>query len=587
MDNSIKKKLHEQLAFLYGEERAQNLTERVLFLLEAHHNLPVASENEDQTQKFNEKDSILITYGDIIQAPDYPGLQNLKNFLDDFIGDKINSVHILPFFPYSSDDGFSVIDYRKIDPKLGTWEDFRALAKTKKIMVDMVINHISRESRWFQGFLQGDPKYQDYFIHPDENWDLSKVVRPRTSPLLTEVETASGPVKVWTTFSADQIDLNFANPDVLIEIIDILLFYLRQGASIIRLDAIAYLWKESGTTCIHLPETHRVIKLLRLILEEADPEVVLITETNVPHLENISYFGEFDPETGHTDEAHMVYQFPLAPLVLHTLISGSAKHLSEWVNSLESKGVFFNFIASHDGIGVLPAKGILSEEELQRVIDQVHNHGGLLSHRSNPDGSETVYELNTTLYDALNDPETPDLNVDIDRYLASQVILLSLSGVPGIYYHSLFGSRNAIEKVKKTGRARSINREKFEFDALKALLEDPDNIHHQIFNQYRHLLSVRVDQPAFDPKATQKVSRFDDRVFALERCAPDNSSSILILVNISSDLVDLTIDMEKTCLQGAQALVDLINKEYYYFDHQVLQLKLKPYQSMWLKNQNL
>jgi sucrose phosphorylase len=450
----------------------------------------------------------------------------------------------------------------------------------------MVINHISRESRWFQGFLKGDPKYQDYFIYPDENWDLSKVVRPRTSPLLTEVETASGPVKVWTTFSADQIDLNFANPDVLIEIIDILLFYLRQGASIIRLDAIAYLWKESGSTCIHLPETHRVIKLLRLVLEEADPEVVLITETNVPHLENISYFGEFDPETGHTDEAHMVYQFPLAPLVLHTLISGSAKHLSEWVNSLELKGVFFNFIASHDGIGVLPAKGILSEEELQRVIDQVHNHGGLLSHRSNPDGSETVYELNTTLYDALNDPEAPDPNVDIDRYLASQVILLSLAGVPGIYYHSLFGSRNAIENVKKTGRARSINREKFELDALQVLLEDPDNIHHQIFDQYRHLLSVRVDQPAFDPKAVQKVLRFDDRVFALERCAPDNSSSILTLVNISSDFVDLTIDMEKTCLQDAQALVDLISKECYYFDHQVLQLNLKPYQSMWLKNEN-
>jgi sucrose phosphorylase len=271
---------------------------------------------------------------------------------------------------------------------------------------------------------------------------------------------------------------------------------------------------------------------------------------------------------------------------LHTLISGSAKHLSEWASSLESKGVFFNFIASHDGIGVLPAKGILSEEELQRVIDQVHNHGGLLSHRSNPDGSETVYELNTTLYDALNDPQAPDPKVDIDRYLASQVILLSLAGVPGIYYHSLFGSRNAIENVKKTGRARSINREKFKIDALKASLEDPENIHHQIFDQYRHLLSIRIDQPAFDPKAMQKVLRFEDRVFALERYAHADSGSILTLVNISSEHVEFTIDIEKTCLQGAQELVDLISKEYYYVDDQSLQIKLKPYQSMWFKNVN-
>jgi sucrose phosphorylase len=474
-----------------------------------------------------------------------------------------------------------VIDYRSIDPKLGTWEDFREIAKSKKIMVDAVINHISRESDWFKKFLAGAPAYQDYFIQVDETWDLSNVVRPRTSPLLTEFETESGPKKVWTTFSADQIDLNYANPEVLLEVLAVLLFYLRQGATIIRLDAIAYLWKESGTTCIHLPQTHRVVKILRLVLEAASPRAVIITETNVPHVENLSYFGEVDPETGGTDEAHMVYQFPLAPLVLYTLISGRASCLMNWVDELTPAGIFFNFIASHDGIGVLPAKGILTEDELQAVVDQVHRHGGLLSHRSNPDGTRTVYELNTTLYDALNDPKAPDPAVDINRFLASQVILLSLAGVPGIYYHSLFGSRNALDEVQKTGRARSINRKKFSPDEIEETLGDPNSIHAQIFREMRHLLGIRSRQPEFDPYGRQAVFRVDQRIFGLERYSLEGDSRILILVNVSSETFDLSVD-EATFGQ-AEEVQDLISGETFRISDGKIKFHFTPYRYLWLK----
>jgi len=582
MKKSVKQKIQELLEFLYGIGQSSNLYQQIVSLLEKHRKLSDLKISREKKNKFNEKDVVLITYGDIIQSSSQPALQCLKKFLDRYLAKQMNTVHILPFFPYSSDDGFSVIDYRKVDPDLGTWKDIHDLAQTKKLMFDAVINHISRESDWFKGFIAEDPRYKDYFIEPGQDWDLSNVVRPRTSLLLTEVETAAGTTKVWTTFSADQIDLNYANPEVLVEILDLLLFYLRKGATIIRLDAIAYLWKESGTTCIHLPETHMITKLLRLVLEEANPEVVLITETNVPHEENISYFGKFDPKTGQTDEAHMVYQFPLAPLVLHTLISGSTTHLSEWANSLESRGVFFNFIASHDGIGVLPATGILSEDELQRIIDQIHRHGGQLSHRSNPDGSETVYELNTTLYDALNDPGAPNPGVDINRYLASQVILLSLAGVPGVYYHSLFGSRNAQELVQKTGRARSINREKFSWDHLKEILEDDENIHKQIFDRYRHLLSIRIEQPAFHPRGIQNVLRLDDRIFGLERIAPDQSSGVLTLVNISPDPVKVSLDVKDTFFNQATTFLDLIGDAKYNLDHQALKIHLKPYQFLWL-----
>ena len=160
----------------------------------------------------------------------------------------VDDIHLLPFYPYSSDDGFSVIDYKQVNPALGTWDDVARVGQNFHLMFDGVINHISAQSAWFKAFLQDDPKYRDYFIVVEGEPDLSQVVRPRTLPLLTEFTTPSGAKKVWTTFSADQIDLNYANPEVLLDIIDVLLFYVAHGAELIRLDAIAYLWKEIGTT---------------------------------------------------------------------------------------------------------------------------------------------------------------------------------------------------------------------------------------------------------------------------------------------------------------------------------------------------
>jgi sucrose phosphorylase len=322
---------------------------------------------------------------------------------------------------------------------------------------------------------------------------------------------------------------------------------------------------------------------MRLILEAANPEVVLITETNVPHMENISYFGSYDYALKRTDEAHMVYQFPLAPLVLHTLVSGSAKRLMDWVEGLESTGIFFNFIASHDGIGMLPAHGILKDEEIQDVIDQVSQHGGLLSHRSNPDGSRTVYELNSTLYDALNNPNNPDPTVDINRFLASQVILMSLAGVPGIYYHSLFGSRNSFANVKNTGRSRSINRKKFALKELESRLKHPKNVNGKIFYQLRELLSIRTQQVAFTPYGEQETLKIDDRLFSLVRYAPNSGSGIFVLVNISSEHYDVTINLANSIFKNLQEMDDLIAGESFAVLDGKLTVTLGPYQSRWLK----
>ena len=580
---AAKSRLYELLTKVYSRRKAQAINERILEAVARFKQESSQTLNARHQSTISEKDVVLITYGDFIKQEGQTPLQALAAFLEKHLKDQISIVHILPFFPYSSDDGFSVIDYRSVNPDLGSWDDIEDLTENFRLMFDAVINHVSRQSDWFTRFLAGDEDYQDYFITQADEWDLSKVVRPRTSSLLTEVQTANGPVKVWTAFSADQIDLNYANPDVFMEIVELLLFYIQQGASVIRLDAIAYLWKESGTTCIHLPQTHRLVKVIRLILDLVAPHVILITETNVPHDENINYFGNIDQETGETDEAHMVYQFPLAPLTLHTLMAGNTKKINDWVDSLDGSGMFLNFIASHDGIGVMPAIGLIDQEEIDAIIAQVKAHGGLVSHKSNPDGSEAVYELNVTLYDALNDPQKPNPPLDSARFIASQIIMISLAGVPGIYFHSLLGSHNALAYYQETGRERSINRKGFTLGELEQIFSDPDNVHHQVFDQYKRLLAIRTKEPAFHPYGMQKVVRVSDEVFGLERHSPDGVSKVLVLLNVTADDNEFTVDLGQTDLGEVSRFGDLIGGGEFESQQSALDVVLRPYQALWLK----
>ena len=530
-------RIQHWLDAIYPPDQARWLEEAIAARIDAFRRRhPEKGASHPLPELLTEKDAILITYGDQFQTSGQSHLRTLKDFLDRHLQDVLHGVHILPFYPYSSDDGFSVIDYRQVDPALGDWEDIdRMMAGGYRLMFDAVINHISQHSAWFQGFLQGREPYRDYFITVDPNTDLSGVVRPRALPLLTPVETVDGRKYVWTTFSADQIDLNYADPRLAYEIIDVLLFYAEHGAQVIRLDAIAYLWKEIGTSCIHLPQTHAMVKLWRAIFDAAAPDVLLITETNVPHQENISYFGDYLPETGKTDEAQLVYNFTLAPLTLHAFLSGDATRLSQWAATLKARpgATFFNFIASHDGIGLRPAEGILSEDELDALVKRTLAHGGQLGLKGNPDGSKSVYELNITLYDFLNDPAHPDPAVDVARFLASQSILLSLAGVPGIYVHSLFGSRNCQRGYQETGRARSLNREKLELNAIEALLADEGCHQSQVFSGYRRMLGVRREHPAFHPFGGQEVLGLNPALFALLRTAPNHEETILCLTNVS------------------------------------------------------
>lgn len=516
------------LESIYGAEQARNIAPRLQALINHYRD----SIPEPTDSGLSERDAILITYGDQVQATGTLPLQILGRFCARHLKGLVSGVHILPFFPWSSDDGFSVKDYRAVDPALGTWGDVVQLGRTFRLMVDAVINHASTQGEWFQAFLRDETPYRNYFLTVEGSPDLTQVVRPRALPLLTEFQTAAGTRQVWTTFSADQADLDFHNPDVLLEIIDILLMYAARGAQFIRLDAIAYLWKEGSTGCIHLPQTHAIIQLFRAVFDAAAPHVRLITETNVPHPDNISYFGDG------TNEAQLVYNFALPPLVMHTLKTGNTAILSTWAAGLKlpsKQTTFFNFLASHDGIGINPAKGILTPAQIDALVQQTMQHGGLISYKQNADGSASPYELNINYFDALSDPNSDEeLRLQVERFMAAQAVMLALQGVPGIYFHSLFGSRSWAEGVRQTGHNRTINRQKLELVPLEAELENAQSLRAQVFGSFVKLLKLRAGSPAFHPFGSQKILDMGTSIFAVERVSPDGKDTMTCLHNLTA-----------------------------------------------------
>lgn len=515
---------------------------------------------------WDEGDVVLITYGDQFKKAGVPGLANLNDFYRKYLMDSFNTVHILPFYPWSSDDGFSVIDYHQISPDCGDWTHVKALKKSANLMFDYVCNHISAKSEWFAGFLNKDAKYDNYFVAMDPSIDLSGVVRPRTSPLLTPFTCVDGEVKhIWTTFSADQIDLNFANPEVLISMVDVLLHYLQEGADYVRLDAVGYMWKEPGTNCIHLEKTHLLVKLMRAIADEVAPGTVLITETNVPHKDNISYFGNG------RDEAQMVYQFPLPPLVLHAVHTGSAVTLSRWAESLGNRDghtTYFNFLASHDGIGMNPLRGLVPEEEILVMIAGLEKEGALVSYKNNADGSTSPYEINVTYMDALN-KQADDDALRLQRFMLAHAILLAFPGVPAVYIQSILGSRNDYAGVETAGYNRAINRQKYTLEDICTELEQENTLRADVYAQLSKLIKTRRSRPEFHPDSKMEVEHIATGVFCFSRVAA-TGETIRCLFNVTNE--EQSIDAF-----GDESYIDLVTQEKVEDN-----IMLKPYQFMWL-----
>jgi len=525
---------------------------------------------------WTEKDALLITYGNSILDGAHKPLDLLHDFLLRRMKGVVNGVHILPFFPYTSDDGFAVSDFRAVNPQLGDWPDINRISEDFHLMSDLVLNHVSSQGTWFNSYLQGQAPYDKFFFEASPEDDLTDVVRPRTTPLLQKVETANGTRHVWCTFSHDQIDLDFRNPEVLVEFLRIIRLHVDNGISIIRLDAVAFLWKEAGTSSIHLPQTHAIVQLIRMLCDYAAETIILLTETNVPKAENLSYFGS-------RNEAHAIYNFPLPPLILHAMMSGSAQYLKRWQRGMPPAQLgcaYLNFTASHDGIGMRPAEGILPAEEQAKMIETIKDIGGLVSMRALPDGGEAPYEINTTFYEATGQTFDGKDDFHFDRFICSQTIVMSLEGIPAFYIHSMLATPNDLEQVAHRGMNRAINRHRWDYPTLNALLDDPTTQHAKVLAGLSDRLRIRAKQSAFHPNATQFTMALDDRVFGVWRQSLDRHQSIFALHNVSHEPVEVS-----------QVAMNLIDDEHWYdllsgeqIDVNQDIITLAPYQCRWITN---
>lgn len=571
---ALEDRLQAHLRFLYPDSDAASLSRQLMQAigLDGYRNPAQPRRNN-----WNEADIVAITYGDTVVSPGEKPLTVLTRFLGERLTGVLSSVHVLPFYPSTSDDGFSVVDYHQVDPQLGGWPDIVALAGRFKLMADLVINHASSKSAWFENFKAGVDPGKDYFVTCDAETDLSAVVRPRSLPLLQEVETSEGTKHVWCTFSNDQVDLNFKNPQVLLEIVRIIALYLQKGVKLLRLDAVAFLWKEPGSSCLHLQQTHEIIKLLRTLVEHRDPQAVLITETNVPNRENLTYFGN-------ANEAHVIYNFSLPPLLVQALATGTNRYLKTWMMSMPPAQLgtaYLNFIASHDGIGLRPTEGLMSDEEIDAFVETMQRFGGKISTRRTPEGAEKPYEINISLFDALQGTVQggPD-GFQEERFLCAHTIMLALEGIPAFYIHSLLATHNDEDKLQRAGHNRAINRRQWDYEEISLLLDKPDSHHRRIFVELCRIIRVRRRQPAFHPNATQYTLHLGPHLFAFWRQSINRDQSIFAIHNLSSEPQE--VSLSEINLIGTDQWIDLLRGSR--VDDHGGKITLAPYQCAWLTN---
>ncbi|MBE4871908.1 MULTISPECIES: sugar phosphorylase [Enterobacter] len=563
MENNVNAKIKKLINHIYGESFSEAHFKVLLTKLEQ----AAVDITEKRKSGWDEKDVVLITYADQFSAKGEKALPVFTRFYNEWLARTFSHVHLLPFYPWSSDDGFSVIDYHNVAPETGTWQDVADLKQSASLMFDFVCNHMSAKSEWFANYLAQKPGYEDFFIAVDPETDLSAVTRPRALPLLTPFTLHDGSVRhLWTTFSDDQIDLNFASPQVLIAMVDVLLHYLAEGARYIRLDAVGFMWKIPGTSCIHLEQTHCLIQLFRAITEAVAPGTVIITETNVPHKDNISYFGDGE------NEAQMVYQFSLPPLVLHAVHSQDVNALCQWAGSLalpSTKTTWFNFLASHDGIGLNPLRGILPESEILALVEKLQQEGALVNWKNNPDGTRSPYEINVTYLDALSAQNSSD-DERIARFILAHAVLLSFPGVPAVYIQSILGSRNDYEGVERLGYNRAINRKKYNAGQVDLELNNKNSIRHKIYSRLSEFIAIRRGESAFHPDAQAFFESLDEQILKIVRVA-DNGERITALFNFSNNVHTVYGDT----LTGMELLSGqaVSGKE----------LTLNPWQVMWIK----
>ena len=529
--------------------------------------------NPKKKKNISEKTTLVICYGDSVYSEKKKSIRVFQNFFQKKLKNYFNTIHFLPFYPSSSDSGFAVKDHYKVENKLGNWSDIKNVSKSSDVMADMVINHSSARGLWFRNFLKKKEPGKDYFLTVDAKFNTSKVVRPRDHKLLKKIKIFKKSDYLWRTFSPDQIDLNFKNPSVLIEFIKIMIHLINNGVTIFRLDAIAYLWKENRTKCINLKQTHEIIKLLRNIIELLNIQTTIITETNLPEKENLSYFGK-------NDEANWIYNFSLPPLLIHAFLFENSSFLNKWSKNLpntKNENCYLNFIASHDGIGIRPTEGLLDEQTLNNFLKRLKKNGSKFSFRKVQNKVKKVYEANITVFNALKKSDYDQKGkFNLERYVSAHAIMISFEGIPAIYFNSLFGTSNDEAKFIITGNNRDVNRYRWNLKNITSKLKNNESKQSIFYNKLCYLLNIRRKQKAFHPNATRLNLNFGPKIYGFKRISKDRKQTIICITNISSQKQKIKVHKENLKFRNLMnSKTKIVNKQF---------LLLDPFETIWLTN---
>ena len=546
--------LRNLLSSLYSSHPSWDLEALSSQLLQI---LSSASGNGDIPTKGNPwtvDDVVLITYADTVVEADQPALVSLRTFINSQLSDVAGVIHVLPFLEASSDGGFAVASHDCLESRHGDWNDLADLAEGRKLMADLVLNHVSASHPWVRQFLRDQEPGRSCVLEasPDPCWD--NVVRPRSSALFTKLQGPISMRQVWTTFGPDQVDVDWRHPEVLLGFTRLLARMVAHGVGWIRFDAVGFVWKEPNTSCIHQPQAHQLVEILRQLLTIACPDGVVVTETNVPEQENLSYL-----RTGR--EAHLAYNFPLPPLLLEAAVSGSADLLNRWLSrwpSLPESTSLLNFTACHDGVGLRPLEGLMPPSRLMDLLIACEQRGGLVSHRRLADGNEVPYEINISWWSAMADGGLDPSYWQRERFLLTQLMVLALPGVPALYLPALLATSNDVGRFRRTGHRRDLNRPQFKKSSLERRLQDPESDAAAVLVALKQAIAVRALQPALHPDGQLQVLT-PDRVDRVVLHRSHAGHDLVAVHNVTSTRLTLDpfglLDLEDTdpwvdCLSG-------------------------------------
>jgi sucrose phosphorylase len=303
-----------------------------------------------------------------------------------------------------------------------------------------------------------------------------------------------------------------------------------------------------------------------------------VTETNVPHEQNISYFGDG------TDEAHMVYNFALPPLVLHTFYSEDTAAISEWAAGLELPSGhthLFNMLDTHDGIGVQGVKGILERKQIDALIERAEEHGAYVSFKPTDEGEEP-YEINCTWWSAINyDGSDEPIAFQVKRYVASRSLALVLKGIPGIYTHGAIALPSDHALVEKTGIKRDVNRGVIDTEIFREHLHQPGSKRSLLRLEQREISKMRTRHRAFHPRGEMRVLTPSVSVFAVLRISPEGDRRVLALTNVTGEVVHIDVPTAELSVPDTN-WYDLVSGEHLSASGEVLSVELGPYDVVWL-----